>query len=228
MPMTIGERIREARRLLGESEGRTVTQAEFARRCGWESQSRVGNYEAERRTPSIEDARRIAAVAGVSESWLMGADPMASTRTVQASANADVESNVIAGPSIYRQVPEISWVQAGAWCEIMDEFYPGDGNQLVPVTRSVGPHTFALRVKGDSMEPRFPEGSLIVVDPERPADPGSFVVARLEESKEATFKQLVHDSGRKYLRPLNTQYPMIEINGEATVVGVVVQAIQEI
>ena len=37
-----------------------LTQAEFASQCGW-SQSRIGHYEAGRRSPSLEDAHVIVA-----------------------------------------------------------------------------------------------------------------------------------------------------------------------
>ncbi|EEM0128100.1 LexA family transcriptional repressor, partial [Salmonella enterica] len=35
---------------------------------------------------------------------------------------------------------------------------------------------------------------------------------------------LVMDAGRKFLKPLNPQYPMIEINGNCKIIGVVVDA----
>ncbi|EBM5549197.1 LexA family transcriptional repressor, partial [Salmonella enterica] len=46
----------------------------------------------------------------------------------------------------------------------------------------------------------------------------------LEGENEATFKKLVMDAGRKFLKPLNPQYPMIEINGNCKIIGVVVDA----
>ena len=74
------------------------------------------------------------------------------------------------------------------------------------------------------MEPRFTEGELIFVAPDREPYNGAFVVVRLDEAQQATFKQLVIESGRRYLRPLNERWPdpIIEINGNATLCGVVV------
>jgi SOS-response transcriptional repressor LexA len=87
-----------------------------------------------------------------------------------------------------------------------------------------GPRTYVLRVQGHSMEPRFTEGELIFVDPDAEAHHGSFVVVRLDDAHQATFKQLVIEGGRRYLRPLNERWPdpIIEINGHATLCGVVV------
>ena len=58
------------------------------------------------------------------------------------------------------------------------------------------PHAFALRVAGDSMVnplgfPSIPEGSIVIVDPDGIAENGKIVVARLEDSVEATLKKLV-------------------------------------
>lgn len=139
-------------------------------------------------------------------------------------------NNTSAAPPVMGVVPLISWVQAGEWCDIEDYYHPGQGEKDIYTTRKVGKHAFALRVRGDSMEnpkgrPSYPEGAIIIVDPDRPVHSGDRVVVRLEDSAEATFKQYIEDSGRKYLKPLNPQYPMIELDERATICGVVIQTI---
>jgi SOS-response transcriptional repressor LexA len=69
--------------------------------------------------------------------------------------------------------------------------------------------------------PSIPEGSIVLVDPDLPPDNGKLVVAKLVDSNEVTLKKLVIDAGRKWLKPLNPAYPMIEINGNCNIVGVV-------
>jgi len=123
------------------------------------------------------------------------------------------------------RVPLISWVTAGQWREVVDNFQPGDAEQWVETTKRVGHSAFALRVRGDSMEPRCPDGAVIVVDPEREAVNGSLVVVRLQDDAEATFKRLVIEGGRRFLAPLNPRYPVIEITGPAVVCGVVRQVL---
>jgi len=55
-------------------------------------------------------------------------------------------------------------------------------------------------------------------------DHGKYVVVRLDDSNEATFKQLVIEGGRKYLKALNPDWPdrIIEVNVKATICGVIV------
>ncbi|STX00661.1 LexA repressor [Kluyvera ascorbata] len=88
-------------------------------------------------------------------------------------------------------------------------------------------NAFWLEVDGHSMtaptgsRPSFPEGMLILVDPEEPVDPGDFCIARLG-GDEFTFKKLIKDSGQVFLQPLNPQFPIIPCNEHCRIVGKVV------
>ena len=137
------------------------------------------------------------------------------------------EGNVATGPAITAYVPLISWVAAGSWRDVADPYPVGEGEGLVPVTCRAGPNAYALRVQGDSMEPVFPNGSVIIVDPAVDPHHGSYVVVRLDEAEQATFKQLVVDGGARYLKPLNPRYPLMEIRESATVCGVVRQMVMD-
>ena len=91
-----------------------------------------------------------------------------------------------------------------------------------PVRCSAG--TFVLRVRGESMEPRFRDGDLIFVDPQVSPDHGRFVVVRGDDSNEVTFKQLIVEGERTYLKALNPDWPerIIQTGAKATICGVVV------
>ena len=133
-------------------------------------------------------------------------------------------SNVAPGPTLKAAVPLISWVQAGAWSEISEIKAYDAERYLCPVNCS--DLTFALKVQGVSMEPKFFDGDLIFVDPEAECIHGSYVVARLDDNNEATFKQLIIESGQKFLKAANPNWPdqLIPINGNCTLVGKVVFA----
>lgn len=126
--------------------------------------------------------------------------------------------NLEDGPPLHGSVPLISWVQAGDWQDVIDHLQPGQGERIETSYRAKA-HTYALRVRGDSMEPKFPEGCIIIVEPEEAAAPGKYVVVR--DNGEATFKQLIADGGRLYLRPLNPRYPLLELSKDAVFCGVV-------
>ena len=136
--------------------------------------------------------------------------------------NKDTNSNVSPGPTIKATAPLISWVQAGAWSEI-SEIKAYDAERFMcPVNCS--DLTFVLKVQGISMEPKFDEGDLIFVDPEAECIHGSYVVARLDDDNQATFKQLIIENGHKFLKAANPNWPeqLIPINGNCTLVGKVI------
>jgi len=80
---------------------------------------------------------------------------------------------------------------------------------------------YALRVLGDSMEPEFREGHILIVDPAMPPQHGAYVI--IEYQGETTFRQFVVENGRKFLRALNEAYPEVELVGAYSVRGVVIQ-----
>ena len=74
------------------------------------------------------------------------------------------------------------------------------------------------------MEPKFPEGVIIIVDPDVGPVYGSFVVALLADAGQVTFKELIID-GQRYLTPLNPRYPVMEMDDRMATCGVVKQMI---
>lgn len=137
------------------------------------------------------------------------------------SESYDVAPTELGDTALIRgYVPLISWVQAGDWQAVIDNLSPGEG-ELVETTYNAKRHTYALRVKGDSMEPRFPDGSILIVEPDEPAVHGKFVIVRQNGNTEATFKQLVQDGSNYYLKPLNPRYPIMELRPDAVICGVV-------
>lgn len=167
---------------------------------------------------------------GVRAEWLeYGVEPMRPNAAVseqRGNYGANVEPAL--QPSGSFRYPLISWVRAGDWAESVDNFHPGDGECWEDSTVNAGPHGFWLTVRGDSMTSpngvTFPDGMLILVRPEMDLVSGKFYVAKLTDSGETTFKQLVLDGGHKYLRPLNPSYRTLEVNGNCIVVGRVVDA----
>jgi DNA polymerase V len=80
---------------------------------------------------------------------------------------------------------------------------------------------FALMVLGDSMEPEFKEGEVIVVEPEGVAEDGSYVIAYVDN--DWIFRQLARDGEGWRLQPLNPAYPSQTLPDLGAVRGVVIQ-----
>lgn len=73
-------------------------------------------------------------------------------------------------------------------------------------------------------KPSFSDGDLIFVDPDREAIHRSLVIAKCETDQEATFKQLMVEGDRRYLKALNPAFPggIIEMPKDCSIVGVVI------
>lgn len=167
------------------------------------------------RRPTIE---KIARVLRVSPNWLMfgGEDE---------SKSFDSNVEMALQPSRSFSYPEISWVQAGTASEAMELCNVAACEKHTSDVWA-GDNGFWLKVMGPSMTspagPSFPEGFLILVAPEFEPRSGQFVVAKLIDSNEATFKQFIRDSGAFYLKPLNPSFPTIPMDDTWVVVGTVV------
>lgn len=80
---------------------------------------------------------------------------------------------------------------------------------------------FALRVLGDSMEPEFPDGCVVIVDPGYAVRDGAYVI--VEFAGDVFFRRIDFEGERRFLRPLNAKYGGFELTGPYTVRGGVVQ-----
>ena len=80
---------------------------------------------------------------------------------------------------------------------------------------------FALQVHGDSMEPEFKHGCIIVIDPAGVLKNESFVVAKNDDG--LIFRQLIIDGDSYKLRPLNPVYDEEDIAGLHMITGLVTQ-----
>ena len=200
----------------------------------------IGNRIKERRKELKLTQVKLSEMIGIAQQSLQKIEngTTKNPRNIQALANAlecppeflqfgigdrkDINSNVSPGPTIKATAPLISWVQAGAWSEISEIKAYDAERYMCPVNCS--DLTFVLKVQGVSMEPKFHEGDLIFVDPEAECIHGSYVVARLDDDNQATFKQLIIEGGHKFLKAANPNWPeqLIPINGNCTLVGKVI------
>lgn len=125
------------------------------------------------------------------------------------------ETNLEAGPDFRGpgRYPLISWVEAGEWTDLCDNFQPGDAESWKGCHKNLGPCGFVLRVTGDSMTAgpgapfTFPSGILLYINPDADAIPGQYVVVRREGENQATFKKLVSVDGELFLEAINPNWP---------------------
>jgi SOS-response transcriptional repressor LexA len=129
------------------------------------------------------------------------------------------------------EYPLLTEVQAGSFSSV-STFTERDAKMWVATTTKASNNAFWLEVAGHSMtappgsKPSFPEGMLILVDPEEDVEPGDFCVAGIFNDSEVTFKRFVREDGKPWLEPLNPnpRYQSIECNENCRIIGKVVKA----
>ncbi len=107
-----------------------------------------------------------------------------------------------------RRIPLIGLAQAGGEGFFDDGGFPVGGSwDEVGLPEVADPNAYALEISGDSMEPVYRDGDLVIVSPAAPLRRGDRVVARTH-SGEVMAKELARRSARKIeLKSLNAAYP---------------------
>lgn len=176
--VTIGDRIWFARESLSEKIGAKITQAKLAEMCGWgRSQTRVGNYEQDKREPGFADLSKIAEKTGVRVEWLLSGKGhpfdvlLSNVRNIRETANVEYL------PTRPKQAKETLDVEVLDVAGSMGLGQPQpDGDTVVGHMRlsvhwinnnlSISrPENLAVITGyGDSMSPTYHDGDILLVD----------------------------------------------------------------
>src|SRR3990167_1749359 len=132
-------------------------------------------------------------------------------------------------PEANTPTPALRFIPLVEWSQIRSrtaEYH----NPLFPIPKNNGSdQSYILTVKNDAMESQKPGyksflmGEKIAVDPMVKANSSHYVIAALDQHPESepVFRQLIQDGPKRFLKPLNNQYPIIEMNYAMSVIGVV-------
>jgi phage repressor protein C with HTH and peptisase S24 domain len=163
-----------------------LTASALARRAGLDpttfNKSKRITREGKPRWPSTESVAKVLDATGATLTDLIGHinGGNGSTATRQAS-----------------HLPLIGFAQAGDRGFFDDAGYPVGGSwDEIPFPEVGDPHAYALEVSGDSMEPLYRDGDLVIVSPAASVRRGDRVVVRTIEG-EVMVKQLVRQTARR-------------------------------
>jgi len=108
-------------------------------------------------------------------------------------------------------VPVINKVSAGYPTDFDDLEYPvGVADDYIRCPDVRDPNAFAVRVVGDSMEPKFKEGDIVVFSPAAEVTNGDDCFIRFSSPHETTFKRVFFEQNDMVrLQPRNEKYPPV-------------------
>ena len=161
-----------------------LSQAEVAKKLGITQQA-YANYERGVRQADYETLSKLSAIFDVSIDYLLG-------QTVDNKPSGT-------------WIPVLGKVQAGVPVEAIQDII--DYEDISNISKDPSEY-FALQVKGQSMEPKFAEGDVVIVKKQDTAEDGDIVIA-LVNGDEATIKKLKKRVDGIVLLPLNSQFDMM-------------------
>ena len=207
--VSIAENIRFLRK------NKNWTQDYVAEQLGYKSFTTIQKWESGVAEPPIKKLQELATLFGVDMNSLANTDL---TSPTSAFSNFSIKAV---------RIPVLGYVRAGIPLDAVEEIL--DYEEITPEMAASGDY-FCLQVKGDSMEPKFSEGDVVVVKQQSDVESGDIAIV-LVDGQDATIKKLVkyNDSHSIALVASNPLYPpMIFTEKEiaetpVTVIGKVVE-----
>lgn len=184
-------RIRELRK------NRCMTMKELGAIVGL-AESTISQYETGKREPDNETLLRLGEFFNTSVDYLLGRETV---------AGCPPEPSVPGS----KWIPVIGTIPAGTPVEAIEEIL--DYEEITPQMASQGEH-FALKIKGQSMEPKISDGDVVIVRKQGDCENGEIAVV-LVNGDEATVKRIKKGPEGLMLIPNNPAYePMFYSNAE--------------
>jgi SOS-response transcriptional repressor LexA len=161
--------------------------------------------------PRASTLNAIAAYFNVSVDQLLGKQPLFSNNN----------HSIIAAP--HASIPVIEWQNAKNWQEFALSLKPDKHFNWVMVDPSSTQGKFALCLKGESMWPQFQENTLLLIDPDRKPENRDFILAYIKKRDEIVFRQLIVEEKYRFLKAVNTIFPVIQLEEHDIIVGIIIQ-----
>lgn len=165
---------------------RELSQNDLGQMIGVSKQA-ISMYERGEREPSMDILNRMADIFGVDINVLYGRD----ARPVM--------------------VPVLGYVAAGIPIEAIQEIL--DYEEISPAMIKDGSEYFALKIKGQSMEPRIYNGDVVIVRVQPDVDSGQIAIVCVNGDN-ATCKKILKQESGIVLQPLNPMYETVFYSNE--------------
>lgn len=198
------------------------------------SQPAAGKWLKGEAMPETKRLPAMARALGVRYEWLVaGEGPMSQNMVQEAAGMWGHGLRPLAEDS--KRVPVLDYKQAGQYLLVLEGYRANGGMADVGIdperAKELSMESFALVVEGNSMEPDFKDGDIVIIDPARTPVPGSFVVAKLDREEKVTFRKYrdrgVDNEGQHQfeLVPTNNDYAPSLVNSAnpGSVIGIAVE-----
>lgn len=160
------------------------------------SKSHLSQYVNGKSNPDNEKIFLLSKIFGVTEAWLLGYDVPRYERLEENKINQSSKTQGL-------KIPVLGTVAAGIPISAVEDILD---YEEVPQSWENQGEFFALKIKGDSMEPRMESGDVVIVKQQSDANSGDTVIV-LVNGDDATCKRLQKTDNGIMLVSTNPKYP---------------------
>jgi len=165
--------------------------------------------------PTASTLRPIAKFFGISISQLLGDEPLPKDRLPGTHHPSSFTSSIM---------PVIDWSWVIGWVNHDDALFKDKLTHWISTEKMVGSKTFALIVPTDLFGLAFRKGSIIIIDPDKPAHDGDLVLLRMQNERNILLRQFLKDGNDTYIRSVNPEMKGIKLlTGDYQFLGVVIE-----
>ena len=189
-----------------------INESELARRTGIGQPVVHRICSGETDNPKVATLSPIANFFAISISQLIGDEPLSPER-IPGTFNPDAQG--------WRQIPLLAWNQVLHWPNLTEKLAP---LPTISTDIELGQHAYAVSTRDTTMEPRFPERTILLIDPNLKPNSLDFAIVHVEGYDLPNFKQVLIDGGHTILKPLNTDFKTLLLDKPHKFLGVMVQS----
>ncbi len=189
-----------------------INESELARRTGIGQPVVHRICSGETDNPKVATLSPIANFFAISISQLIGDEPLPTDR-IPGTYNPDAQG--------WRKIPILGWDQVLLWPKLTQKLGP---LPTISTDIELGQHAYAIAVRDTTMEPRFPEGTMLLIDPELEPNSLDFAIVHVEGHQLPNFKQVLIDGEQTILKSLNADFKTLLLDKPHRFLGVMVQS----
>lgn len=189
-----------------------INESELARRTGIGQPVVHRICSGETDNPKVATLSPIANFFAISISQLIGDEPLPVDR-IPGTFNPDAQG--------WRQIPLLNWEQVLHWPSLNQKSAP---LPTISTDIELGQHAYAVSARDTTMEPRFPEGTILLIDPDLKPNNLDFAIIHIDGHDLPNFKQILIDGSHTILKPLNTDFKTLLLDKPHKFLGVMVQS----
>ncbi len=115
-------------------------------------------------------------------------------------------------------VPLLEWKHCPYWKDVKENFHP---SQTIDVAEDITEDSFALLIESHEYMPRFNEGDIIIVDPNRQEKNRDYMLTFSKELEKVTIVQVIKECGNTFFKSVSLNPQLTNIDYEYVNYGVV-------